>query len=138
MSGRQPPWRNERFDQDRSRQLRGTLAPLDEHERDFTNLYPRRRSVEGDFDEERITIRRNRLEWQTGKRGATPTPIAAGAIANAEAGHRADISIGERAEQLAPQRPVLHAAALAIARPDDQSGPRRRRVDQGRQELGIV
>ena len=99
---------------------------------------PAARRLKGHLDQERVAIRRNRVERDLRERLPPPAAVAAGAVAHAQARRRPDVRIGERAQHLAPQRPVLDAAAFAISRPDHQPASRLCRGHQRRQELGIV
>ena len=117
----QPPRNEERFETTLRRELRLPLAALDEDDRDLANSRSRAgRPRTASRPETRSHPRRN-AGAAARECLAPPAPIAARAVSRRKARHGADVSVGERAQDDAVQRPVHHADPVQVARADHES-----------------
>ena len=123
------PWRMISFHGVNSDSIR---TPLDSFEApwrrsmkmigDSTIAEPRVGGHERDVEQERVAVRDDAIERQPGERCAAPAAIAGRDVAHVQAGDRADIEVGERAQDDPPQRPVHDADAIEVARSNHQVG----------------
>ena len=95
------------------------MPPLDEDDRHFADARAARVRFVDHLDEKRVAVGHDAVERQLRQRLAAPAAEAAGAVVGAQPGDGTDVAVGERAEDDALQRPVDHADAVQVARPDD-------------------
>src|SRR5450756_2181604 len=133
----QAPRHDHRLGEHAARQLGGAHPALDEDDGDLTDSTLLPRGFEQHLHHERVPIRHDPTERDAPERLTPPAPKAAGAVANGQAGHGADVAVGERAQDESVERPVHHADPVQVAGTDDHFVILRRR-DQQRQVFRIV
>ena len=134
----QLPRRDQRLEQDASRQLRCALPALNENDRRLDDAQTGVRGDEGHVEEEGIAFGDDLVERQLGERRAAPAAVARGDVAQSQAGDRADIEVGKRTEDDAAQRPVHDADAVEVSRTNYEIGAVCRHLDHRRQVLRVV
>src|SRR5439155_5070948 len=82
-------------------------------------------------------VRHESIERQRGQGLAPPAPEAARAIVRAHPRNRADVRVGEPAQEPAAPWPVYDGAARDVSRSDDEIGVARR-GDERRKAGGVV
>ena len=134
----QPPRHDQRLDEHRARDLRLPLPPLDEDDRHFADpaaapRAPRRASRPG--TRSRPTPCASSGSRASASRRQQRKPLVQSLGDRPR--HRADVAVGEGAEEDPVQRPVHDADAVQVARADDDVVVGGRRGER-RQVLGIV
>src|SRR5437867_6023544 len=112
---REAPRHDGRLDDDRSRQLRCALPPLDECDWHLSASKPRPRSFPCELDDECVAVGADRGERQPLEHFAAPAAKAARAVADRQPRDHTDVSIGECAEHPPVERPVLDAPARNVS-----------------------
>ena len=129
-SGNQPPGRNRRLEQHGTGELRFAFTALDERDRHFGDAGSPARRHEEHLDQERIAVGDDPIERQCGERLAAPAAVTARAVACTRAGSRANVEVGETAEQRAAAAASSRWPARHVAGADHDVGARGRRDDR--------
>ena len=99
---------------------RSRLAAIDERDRDFGYPSPGTVRQPRHLDEKCVAFRDDLAERELREERPAPAPEAAGAVGHREPRDRADVTIGEAAQDTPAQRPVLQPSARDVARADHE------------------